>query len=462
MSRSLTALLLCAAAVAVAYPVCPSSGGNDCQMGWSTQHPDGPATGGEGAPKSMTFVVRNRAEFVAAVSKEGKKIIYVSGTIRGDDIGRGQVADMAYFKAKTGYDFDAYLRNPKSMGQQRQAVLKLQGPLIVVDLNDDTSIIGLGNNARIEQMNLRLKRATNVVIRNIEIETPRDFATAWSSNDGWNAEWDSLTVEASTRLWFDHLTFTDGRFPDWKAGQYKGKNIQWHDGMLDLKKGSDFVTISNCIFKDHAKTNLIGSSDKMAAIDSGRLRITFYKNMWSNTESRAPRVRFGKVHLLGNYYQAGENTLYFMGMGYQCSILSEGNVFEARRDKQILDHFKGTQLRDSGSWFNGVPYSSTIQALAGGNGNLGWAPTYKYSVPANVNAAKAEVLANAGAGKLRIAADTGDNATMVIPDGVQSEAIPNAGWEGEAEDPDTDENPTSGAAVACASAAIAALLALAN
>eukprot|EP00727_Mastigamoeba_balamuthi_P005765 m51a1_g1808 hypothetical protein (487) ;mRNA; r:476097-477557 len=412
-TASVASILLLAAAVA-AYPLCGASGGSNCQMGFSTVGPAGPATGGEGAPASMTFTVSNRAEFVAAVGKTGKKIIYVSGTIRGDDLGGGQVADMAYFAGKTGYDFQKYLDNPASMEEKRKAVLALQGPLIIVDLTDDTSIIGLGKDAKIQQMNLRFKRVSNVVIRNIEFEAPRDYATAWSSDDGWNAEYDSITVEGSTRLWFDHLTFSDGRFPDSKGGVYKGKHIQWHDGLLDLKRATDFVTISNCVFAEHDKTNLVGSSDSLAAVDAGHLRITFYRNVWSNTVSRAPRVRFGKVHVLSNYYKEGPDTSYFIGMGVECSVLSEGNVFEAAKDSTIIQNFKGKLFKDSGSWFNGQPYSTQIQALAGsGSDAIGWSPEYKYAVPTDVTATKNDVLANAGAGKL----DTSDiSVTSNVPD----------------------------------------------
>eukprot|EP00727_Mastigamoeba_balamuthi_P012299 m51a1_g7692 hypothetical protein (435) ;mRNA; r:54285-55589 len=429
-------------------------------MGWSTLSPQGAATGGEGASSSMTFTVKTRAQLVAALKKTGKKIIYVSGTIDGDDLGAGKKADMAYFKAKTGYDFQKYLASPSSMESKRQAVLKLQGPLMVVDVNSDTSIIGVGTNAQIRQMNLRLKRANNVVIRNIQFEAPRDYATAWSSDDGWNAEYDSITVEASTRLWFDHLTFSDGRFPDSQGGTYKGKHIQWHDGLLDMKKGSDFITVSNCVFADHDKTNLIGSSDSASSTDAGHLRITFYKNMWSNTASRAPRVRFGKVHLLGNYYKAGSDTGYFIGMGVKCAILSEGNVFEASKDKTILKKFKGTTLKDVGSWFNGVAYSSTIQKLAGSS-SIGWSPSYKYTVPNNVAKAKSDVLSNAGAGKLKSARDGGDNETQSYPapDDVLSEISPNSEWEGASEDREAVENPTSAApAMVCCCAAIVTLL----
>eukprot|EP00727_Mastigamoeba_balamuthi_P012294 m51a1_g7688 hypothetical protein (459) ;mRNA; f:38065-39441 len=454
MSRTLLlAVVLCAAAVAVAYPVCTASGGSNCQMGWSTLSSEGAATGGEGASSSMTFTVKTRAQLVAALKKTGTKIIYVSGTIDGDNLGDGVIANMAYFKAKTGYDFDAYLASPSSMESKRQAVLKLQGPLMVVDVNSDTSIIGVGTNAQIRQMNLRLKGASNVVIRNIEFEAPRDYATAWSSDDGWNAEYDSITVEASTRLWFDHLTFSDGRFPDSQAGTYKGDHIQFHDGLLDMKKGSDFITVSNCVFADHDKTNLIGSSDSASKTDSGHLRITFYKNMWNNTASRAPRVRFGKVHLLGNYYKAGSDTGYFIGMGVKCAILSEGNVFEASKDKVILKKFKGTTLKDVGSWFNGVAYSSTIQKLAGSS-SIGWSPSYVYTVPTGVAAAKSDVLSNAGAGKLKSASSTDDNTTENIPD-VESEAEVNADWEGEEEDQDTN---VASLVVACSSAVVSTLL----
>ncbi|MEI8631108.1 hypothetical protein P4S72_01190 [Vibrio sp. PP-XX7] len=44
-----------------------------------------------------------------------------------------------------------------------------------------------------------------------------------------------------------------------------------YDGELDIKHGSDFVTVSYSVFKNHNKTMLIGHSKNNAAEDEGSL-----------------------------------------------------------------------------------------------------------------------------------------------------------------------------------------------
>ncbi|MEZ7126631.1 hypothetical protein ACBR40_14995 [Nonomuraea sp. AD125B] len=60
-----------------------------------------------------------------------------------------------------------------------------------------------------------------------------------------------------------------------------------HDGLLDVVRGSDLVTVSWSVFSEH---------------DAGQLRVTLHHNLLSGLNQRAPRVRHGKVHVYNNAY----------------------------------------------------------------------------------------------------------------------------------------------------------------
>ena len=92
----------------------------------------------------------------------------------------------------------------------------------------------LGNSgATIAGCGLNISGDRNVIIRNL---TFRD----------WND--DAINVEQSaTNIWIDHNTFSNG-----------------YDGAVDIKRGSDFVTVSwNRVF-NHDKSMLLGHSDDNA------------------------------------------------------------------------------------------------------------------------------------------------------------------------------------------------------
>jgi pectate lyase len=74
-----------------------------------------------------------------------------------------------------------------------------------------------------------------------------------------------------------------------------------HDGELDITNGSDLVTVSWNVFKEHSKTSLNGSSDT-ASGDNGKIRSTFHHNYFYNVEERVPRDRFGKIDVYDNFY----------------------------------------------------------------------------------------------------------------------------------------------------------------
>ena len=162
---------------------------------------------------------------------------------------------------------------------------------------------------------LVLKNCQNIILRNLT------FKGAGAYDIDGN---DNLTLQGCQRVWVDHCDFQDGV-----------------DGNLDCQHGSDYICISWCRFRylinpwnggsgganDHRYTNLIGSSDKNAAEDEGRFRIT-YANCWwdEGCRERMPRIRFGQVHIVNCLYSSSVAN-YCVGTGYRCNAYVEKCVF---------------------------------------------------------------------------------------------------------------------------------------
>jgi pectate lyase len=170
-------------------------------------------------------------------------------------------------------------------------------------LRSDKTLIGLGDNARIIKGGLELYKRNNIIIRNITFI---------------NAPDDLLKVnQNTTHLWVDHCTFTDGDTPD-----PDGEN---HDGLFDITRQSNYITISYCLFLNHSKSILIGHSDGYTD-DVGYLKTTLHHNWFNGTIQRHPRVRFGEVHCFNNYYL--KNELYGVASACEADVVVEGNYFE--------------------------------------------------------------------------------------------------------------------------------------
>ncbi len=274
----------------------------------------------------------------------------------------------------------------------------------IVKIPSNTTLIGTGKNAGLVHGSLLLSGVQNVIIRNLTIESPVDVAPKFEDGDGWNAEWDGMTVTGSQHVWIDHVTFTDGSFTDKGYGKKDGWEYVQHDGMLDIKRGSDFVTVSYSVFRQHDKTMLIGHSDKNAEQDAGKLHVTLHHNLFDRTVQRTPRVRFGRIHAYNNAF-IGDKTaaeypyLYSFGIGKEGGVLSEANVFEIANlpdQCQLVKEYKGSLFKDTGSSVNGQPFA--LPASCQYDAHLS-APGYVYRIEA-VGNVKQDVMKHAGAGKV--------------------------------------------------------------
>jgi pectate lyase len=224
----------------------------------------------------------------------------------------------------------------------------------------NTTVLGNAG-ATIAGCGLTIADSTNVIVRNISFR-------------GWDD--DAINVEESQRVWIDHNSFTDG-----------------YDGAVDIKRGSDYVTVSWNRVYGHDKSMLLGHSDDNGAQDIGHLRVTYHHNWFDGSGTRHPRVRFGNpVHVYNNLYSANE---YGVASTMGAGVLVEGNVFEDVGEPTLVgyaDSDPGTLVQRGNLFVRSGPPQS-----AGGVASI----PYPYSLDA-ASSVKVAVTGGAGAGRIAI------------------------------------------------------------
>jgi pectate lyase len=349
-------------------------------IGFATQN--GGTTGGVKASSDNIYLVKNISEFKKALknNKGEPRIIQVKGII---DISGG--------KAYSSFD-----------DQKKRSQMKIPS---------NTTIIGVTSNSGFKNGSLIIKKVENVIVRNLYIESPVDVAPHFESGDGWNAEWDGMNIISSSNIWVDHMTFDDGSFTDDQYTTKDGWTYVQHDGELDIKHGSDYITVSYSVFKNHDKTMLIGHSASNESEDKGHLRVTLADNIFSKIEQRTPRVRFGKIHSYNNVFKGDYKASVYAykasyGLGYKGTILSENNVFDIDNLKdskvcKIVDVKKSNSaLSDNGSIFNGNSLDLSDCSEIPSN-NITWSVPYSYSLR-STSSLSSYLTKHAGFGKLSL------------------------------------------------------------
>ena len=334
--------------------------------GWASQ--GGGTIAGANAATDQIYTVTNRAQLLAAIANGGTtpKIIKLSGLV-----------DMTEGKPYTS-----------TADQSARGAIRLKS---------NTTLIGADANAGLVNGHIILSNVSQIIIRNLRIQNPCDVGPVWDPTDGstgnWNAAYDAIGISGSDHVWIDHNAFTDAPVTDNYLPIENGHVKQCHDGAVDITNASDYVTVSY------------------------NVRVTFSNNVFRAIQSRAPRVRFGQVHLFNNYY-VGSKTAdvyknsYSVGPGANAKILSNANVFEIAGasgcDSVVRnpgDATAGT-FKDTGSLLNGAALGACAVS-----GATAWTPPYAYT-PRPAALVKANALAQAGGGKLATAI-TGTGKTTI-------------------------------------------------
>ncbi|MFF2362856.1 polysaccharide lyase family 1 protein [Streptomyces sp. NPDC058122] len=293
----------------------------------------------------------------SAVAAETAPVGFGAGTTGGGGATAVTVTTLAAFKTAVTGDTAKVVKV--------SGLISLSGQ---VDIGSNTTVLGVGSASGFTGGGLRLKKVTNVVVRNLNISKP--VAPA-----------DGITVQASTKVWIDHNAFSSDRDHD----------KDYYDGLVDITHASDYVTVSWNTFKDHYKGSLVGHSDNNASEDTGHLRVTYHHNWFNNVNSRIPSLRFGTGHFYDNYV-VGADTAVHSRMGAQ--LLVENNVFRStavavttNRDSDV-DGYVNLSGNDLGGAATEISQVGTFTK-----------PPYSYTAE-SASTVVASVTSGAGTGKL--------------------------------------------------------------
>lgn len=375
----------------------------DGLVGWGAVHADGLPTGGAGGQVCTATSLASLQACISTASSGNNKTIPWTIFVKG------------YIDGATNADTTGFTQ------------LRIN--------RDNTSLIGVVENGAIPTLNavwITVGAYKNIIVRNLRFVSGKD--TGWSYESfskctyvdkdfcPSNADPDSLTLQGTTRAWVDHNEFTDGA--DFNGVNANKAFYKMYDGLVDIKKGADFITLSYNKFSNHDKSILIGANDSA----DGEYRITFYRNWFQYTGQRTPRVRNGQVHILNNVYEGVKRTTedrpyhmtYVIGLGFNGKAFSERNAFDiqgATATNLLSANFDewSQYFTDVSSWLNGTPVDLNAAAAEVINaqnaaekgskpflGPVTWAPGdhYHYAPITDVVQLRAVVKANAGVGKL--------------------------------------------------------------
>ena len=416
---------------------------SDVPEGWANPKAaltDGAAISGKptnygGYSGSLTgTVVSTRSELLSAVQKGG--IIYVSGMIDMTDgmlpssgttstsaldtfiknVAKGLTSASTYGTVASDVTSYAtwktwYAANVKSTADQsgvaKSAQSKMQNAWksqIQLSLKSNTTIIGVDENSGIKGGTISIYQISNVVLRNLKIQDAFDPFPKMEGGDGYNAEWDGVVVDGSKYIWIDHCTFedtictTDDDFDHVTPSDGVTTKNKWqtYDGLLDVKRASDFVTISYCKFANHDKTSIFGHSDSESG-DANHLTVTQHHNYFVNCTQRLPRVRYASMHSYNNYFtnpSGGRSNSYCLGVGANAKIYAEANYFDS------TVQYSADEMASSGKiYFASSNVDNSRKSCEPSSVSVGWTPSSKYDYKVDSASTLPTIIpANAGAG----------------------------------------------------------------
>lgn len=253
----------------------------DGPIGWASLN--GGTSGGAGGD---TVRVNTRSQFVFYAAATAPYVILVEDTIR----------------------FNRYERVP---------------------IRANKTIVGAGTGATLLDAGIEIK-GNNVIVRNLRITGSYDGD--W---DGKTHSTDAITVYGKN-VWIDHCDLSASA-----------------DGLLDIRSDggnpADYVTISWTKLSNHNKVMLFGAGDDEIVLRD-HLRVTMH-HCWFDgypergMHQRMPRVRFGDVHVLNNFFD--DIVSYCVAARFESDLVVERNYFRnSKNPHNIEDIGKGLENPD--------------------------------------------------------------------------------------------------------------------
>ena len=233
----------------------------------------------------------------------------------------------------------------------------------------------------------------NVIVRNMQFGE----VIAYDKLPDYKGEGnDALSLNGAKHVWIDHCEFQSHLQPLDNDGKSVSNpsdskfDKDWYDGLLDVKNGATWITVSNCYLHDHWKAVLCGSGDDHDDGDSA-MRITFCGNYWKDINSRQPLFRWGKAHVYNSYFDASGSDATGINCRAGSELYIENNVFKGL--KTPIGFFFDVDNRRAGTW------TSTGNDGASNASTTSYKPPYVYQAK-DTNTVEDAVSKSAGVGKL--------------------------------------------------------------
>ena len=192
----------------------------------------------------------------------------------------------------------------------------------------------------------------NVIVHNLHIDAPTSTVGG-----------DAIEVRYAHHVWIDHCELRDAA-----------------DGLLDIVRGTDFVTVSRNRFRytaaapdaTHRFAALVGHDVANAEEDQGHLNVTWHHNWWSDDVARALLGRFGSIHLFNNLFASSGND-NVLNADVNARLLVENNVFAGVTSPHAILFGSAASLEASGN----VYLDTTGPRDVGGTA---FVPPYEYQL----------------------------------------------------------------------------------
>lgn len=242
-------------------------------------------------------------------------------------------------------------------------VIRICGALSVPELriSSHKTLLGVGADATLEggiRVGGEAEYVRNVVIENLRVN---------AASSG--VEGEAVRVERAHHVWIDHCELFDST----------------GESALDIVNGSDRITVSWTKLHftsatpdlEHRFGARIGDHNQDAAVaqaqDTGRLDVTLHHVWWADVRQRAPRVRFGQVHIFNSYYSIGNLVQdYSVWASTESRVRLENNYFQQITNAHELKTPEA-QLEAVGNIYDGA--TGLMQATGSS-----FIPPYAYSL----------------------------------------------------------------------------------
>lgn len=298
--------------------------------------------------------------------------------------------------------YDELIANKDLLASDEPCIVTVVGMIttadsksIICNIGSNKTIYGdTGNQGRFKNIEMRVT-GDNVIVRNMQFGE----VIAYDKLPDYKGEGnDALSLNGAKHVWIDHCEFRSHLQPLDNDGKSVSNptdskfDKDWYDGLLDVKNGATWITVSNCYFHDHWKAVLCGSGDDHDDGDSA-MRITFCGNYWKDINSRQPLFRWGKAHVYNSYFNASGSDATGINCRAGSELYIENNVFKGL--KTSIGFFFDVDNGRVGTW------TSTGNNGASDNSTTSYKPPYKYHAE-ETNTVVDAVIKSAGVGKLSV------------------------------------------------------------